>query len=119
MSTLYTSHYFVKTTPKRVFRKNFIAGALIPIIALCSAASIHYNNSDLTKNKYLGAFLGSVLGVAFWLILTLAISDDYIPVRIVLFAIYFGGIIAHGIYTKIKERKDPDEEILLYRNLGS
>lgn len=115
VSTMFTNHYVVRTTPKRTFRKNFIAGALLPILAICAAASTHYSNCSLTKSKYLGAFLGSVLGVVFWLILTVVLSDDYIPARIVLIVLYFGGIIAHSIYTRVKERNCPDEEIFLYR----
>lgn len=120
MPVLFTDHYLVFTTPKKVFRKNFIYAAILPIITLSVATCTHYNNPKLTKSMYLGTFLGSLVGVAFWLVLLLVIPEDLVALRIIWFSLYFAAIIAHGVYTKIKEKKtgNKDANIHLYRNWG-
>ena len=114
MGTLFTQHFAVRTTPKKVFRKNFVAGAAFPLLALFVAASTRYNKSSLMISQFLGAFLGTIVGAAFCTAFGLLLAGKLPTLAICFLVLHYGSIIAHCIYTKIKERKNGDEEETIY-----
>ena len=119
MSVLFTDHFEVQTTPKRVFRHFFLWTVFAHLIALNYVASVRYNHRDFTKAQWLGALAGFIPSSLLILFIWLCIEEDFMVLLTAGIISYVVGFIIYAIVARVRERGEEHYSFRTYRSWGN
>ena len=99
---------YVSMTPRQAFKRYFIAAALFNIFGLMACFTTHIHDSELTKNKWFGGFVGTVAStVMLGLVYVFCNVADITALGVILFVSYYLALILWAFISKKKKHTQP------------